>query len=104
MCNYRKCPYRLEDIYAKDSWQTYNACTLRDDGWDYALCNPNASYCEFKDNEEELTKVFEDKEKQEKIERVQNEIEDKEDEIRYLQERIVELREEIEYIKLGTNL
>ena len=48
MHTYKDCPFRREGIYSKDSWQKYNGCELKSDGWDYADCNTNKEYCIFK--------------------------------------------------------
>lgn len=92
-CDFRNCPHRMEGIYAKDSWQTYNACTLYSDMWDYLHCNPNASYCKFNqaDDEEkaQLIKQKEEDERDKKLRKYMYYID-------YNQREIMRLEEEIE--------
>ena len=102
MCDYRKCPYRKEDCYQSDCWMTYNACTLVSEGRDYASCNPNAGYCKFsKSNDkekEELIKQRDKKEKEDKIRRLQIEMETNNFKIKKLMEENEELIEQIKRI------
>lgn len=102
MCDYKKCPYRMEGCYQSDCWMTYNACTLVKDGSrDYATCNPNAEYCKFSksNNKEELIKQKEETEKINKIRRLEIDIEWNNSKIRQLMEENVELNRKIEELK-----
>ena len=99
MSDYKQCPYRREGLYAKDSWQTYNACTLHSDMWDYYTCDPNADYCEFgKANDAgriELINQRKQQEKDEKLKRLMIDIDWKQREIIQLEEELEELMKQV---------
>ena len=88
MSDYKQCIHRREGVYAKDSWQTYNACTLHCDRWDYYDCDPTADYCTF-NNVTEKTMVAHMKEQ--RLKDLVNQLDNK-------QRQKLELEEEIEII------
>lgn len=51
-----KCEHE-EILYASDSWQKYFACTKERDGRDYAECNHNASFCTYKEGNENYIEI-----------------------------------------------
>lgn len=101
MYEYKKCPYRMEGCYQSDCWMTYNACTLVSEGRDYATCNPDATYCKFSksSNKEELIKQREKNERDEKIRRLELDIEWNNSKIEQLMKENAELNRKIGELK-----
>ena len=96
MSNYTQCPYRREGLYVKDSWQRYNACVLYGDAWSYYDCEYGSAYCKFKGHEEELIKVKEERDKQNKIKSLTVELKDKQRQIEKLEQEVDDILKELD--------
>lgn len=98
MYNYKQCPHRMEGCYYKDSWQTYDACKLYNDMWDYYDCDHNADYCIFnKYSDEDLIQY----EKEKEIKKLAAKLNNKQREKIILEQEIEDLIQQINNYRNG---